>query len=435
VTPTECAAAFARARDTILDAKLSRPFAERIRDGLRARELCAEQLWELFFERHQFDAEPGEPAASEANIPAPDDWIQPGAGLAARPVPMARVSLSTILPTLHVATRRGIPTGSVTGIEGGPDTAKTGTATAIADAAEQQGFVVVHMTDDNGREAAEIRWGQMMGFDRTQLEEGDETTVAAFREIFAKRTIWMPDPDAVNERLEQINTLSHVIEEARRRFPDKRVLLLPDSITAVRPDAENYESPRLRVIATMKLLRKAASTSGWLVVAPCQINREAFRNRKESKNTNPITAGAESSSIEFGCDLLIYLSTDDDGIRALVTKNKPGAGRRPVFRISWNREQARASEPDAASFEAETLKIAEEAREAFWGEVEQVITENPGLSTTAIRNRLKRRLTDVTLALQDMAKLKPPRVRLVRKGAGYYWYRVEATEHASRETA
>src|SRR5262249_31143861 len=126
------------------------------------------------------------------SILRPDDWIRPGDGLAARPVPMARVSLATVMPTLHDFTRGGLPTGSTTGIEGPPDVSKTGLAMTFADAAERQGFVIVHMTDDNGREAAEIRWGQMMGFDRTKLEEGDQTTISAFREIFAKRRVWMP---------------------------------------------------------------------------------------------------------------------------------------------------------------------------------------------------------------------------------------------------
>ena len=356
------------------------------------------------------------------------DWIRPGEALARRPAPMARISLSRILPTLHTATRGGAPTGSVTTIVGGPDVAKTGVAMTIADEAEHQGFVVVHTTDDNGRESAEIRWGQMMGFDRTKLEGGEATELARFRAAFQTRNIWLPDPDLTGKDLAPINTLEHVTAEAKHRFAGQRIMLLVDSITAVHPDAESHDSPRGRVIATMKALRKAANNPGWLVIAPCQANRESFKHRTESKNTDPLTAGAESGSIEFGSDLLLYLSTDEEGIRARIAKNKPGAGRKPSFRIAWDKDRARASEPDAASFEAEAVKIAEEAREQFWREIEAIVKAMPGLPTSTIRARLKRRLTDVTLALQDMARLDPPRVRLTRKGNGYFWYAEDASQ-------
>ncbi len=352
----------------------------------------------------------------------PADWLRPGDGLAVRPVPTARVSLASVLPTLHSNTRDGVPTGCVMSILGPPDSAKTGTAMEIADAAERQGFIVVHLTNDNGREPAEIRWGQRMGFDRTKLEEGDPETLATFRAAFAKRNVYMPDPDLCDDRIEPINTLAHVINQVRLLWPEARVLVLVDSIQTVVPDSGKYDNPRLRVIAVMKLLRQAASIPGWLVVACSQVNRESFKNKKESKNTDPLAAGAESTSIEHGSDLMLYLSANESGIYAKVTKNKPGAGRKPTFGLLWDKDRAKASEPDAETFAAETLAIAKQAREQFWTELEAIVTKAPGLSTIRIKKTVKHRGADVAEALDAMSAETPPRVRAENRGNGKYWY-------------
>jgi DNA primase (bacterial type) len=352
----------------------------------------------------------------------PPDWLRPGDGLAARPVPTARVSLASVFPTLHSNTRDGVPTGCVMSVLGPPDSAKTGTAMEIADAAERQGFIVIHMTNDNGREPAEIRWGQRMRFDRTKLEEGDPNTLATFRAAFAKRNIYMPDPDLCDDKLEPINTLAHVINQARLLWPGARVLLLADSIQTVVPDGGKYDNPRLRVIAVMKLLRQAASIPGWLAIACSQVNRESFKNKKESKNTDPLAAGAESASIEFGSDLMLYLSANESGIHAKVTKNKPGAGRKPTFGLLWDKERAVASEPDAETFAAEALAIAKQAREQFWAELLAIVVKEPGLSTIRIKKKVKHRGTDVAEALDAMSAETPPRVRAEKRGNGKYWY-------------
>ncbi len=361
-----------------------------------------------------------ESASNRAQPPA--DWFRPGDGLASRPVPMARVSLQAVFPTLNSNTRGGVPTGSVTGILGPPDSTKTGIAMEIADTAEQQGFIVIHLTNDNGREPAEIRWGQRMGFDRTKLEEGDPETVAAFRTAFAKRHIYMPDPDLCDDNLEPINTLSHVIDRAKQLWLTVRVLLLVDSVQTVIPDTGRYESPRLRVIAVMNLLRKAANIPGWLVIACSQINREAFKNKKESKNIDPLAAGAESVSIEFGCDLMLYLTAGEGGFFVRVTKNKPGSGRKPTFGIIWDRDQAKASEPDPETFAAEMLAIAKQARDLFWAELSSIVASQPGLSTIRVKKKVKHRGADVADALDAMSAETPPLVRFEKRGNGKYWY-------------
>jgi hypothetical protein len=371
--------------------------------------------------------EPSEPA------PLPADWIRPGVGLAARPAPMARVSLAAVFPTLHENTRGGLPTGCVVSIQGAPDSAKTGVAQTIADAAERQGWPVVHLSNDNGREPAEIRYGQLMGFDRTKLEEGDPDELARFTAAFTERRIFMPDPDRCDENLEPINTLANVIEKAKGLFPGGRVFLLVDSVQTVIPDAGKYESPRLRVIATMKLLRRAANIPRWIVVDTSQINREAFKNRKESKNTDPLAAGSESSSIEFGSDLMLYLSTTETGICARITKNKPGAGRRLTFPIAWDKDRARASEPDTDSFAAEALKLAEQERKKLWSKLDAILAAEPGLSTQRVQQKARpRREADVTDALEGMAAASPPRAIVMKKGNGKYWY---PPEHSARELA
>ncbi len=378
----------------------------------------------------QREREPGEddgPSAAAATAARPEDWLRPGEGLGRRSVPMARVSLSRILPTLHEGTRGGLPTGSVVSLQGPPDAAKTGVAQTIADEAERQGWTVVHFAPDNGREPAEIRYGQLMGFDRTKLEEGDEAELEGFRRAFEARRIFMPDPDLCDEKLEPVNTLAHVMESAKKLFPAERVIFLADSIQTLKPDGERYESPRLQVIATMKLLRKAANNPGWLVIATCQIHREAFKHSKGWKNTVRLAAGAESTSIEFGCDLILFLNPTDSGISVEVTKNKPGSGRKPTFGIQWDRERARASETDQATFAEEVREMTRRETEKLWSALEAIVAKEAGLSSTRVARLAGRQKAAVLDALDRMATSEPPRIRRVRTRRGDAWFPVPAT--------
>jgi hypothetical protein len=371
------------------------------------------------------------PPAIEDRAPRgarPDDWIRPGEGLAARVIPTERVSLASTFPTLHRNTREGLPTGATVGILGGPDSGKTGVAMTMADVAERQGWTVIHLTNDNGCEPAEVRWGQMMGFDRSKLETGDAQELADFKTTFAARRIWMPDPELVDERLRPINTLQHVIEEGKKRFAGQKVLLLVDSPQVIEPDGKPQREERLRILAVMKLLRSASMIPGWIVVAPTQINREAFKFRNQSKNTRPLTAGAGTAGIEFGFDLMLFLDPEgcpEGRVGCAVTKNKPGAGRKPQFLIEWDQERARASEPDEGLLEEEALAIAKEEAEKLNQKILAAISGTQGASTHIVKAMVRGPgCAEKRVETQMQALLREQRLRVEQRGnsSAKHWF-------------
>jgi KaiC/GvpD/RAD55 family RecA-like ATPase len=336
----------------VRDAHLSRAEAERIRDGLRQNDLCDERLWDEFLRAMP---DPEATTAKDANLPAdaaergrpPADWLRPGEGLAATPLPTVRVL--TGIATLDEKTRGGLPAGIAVVLLGGPDAGKTGFAMTVADAAEAKGFVVVHIAADGGREAAEVRWGQAMGFDRAQLEERKLEIVEQFRQAFAKRNIFLPDPDQLDDEMKMVNTLDRVITTTATTWPGSKVLLLVDSLQAVRPDDEQHDGPRLRVNAVLGQVRRAANFR-WLVVATSHTNRSSRRFKREGENADPMTAGMESGAIEHVFELMVELKSDADdpeGVQASIVKNKPGSGAKGRFGLIWDKDRARFAESEA----------------------------------------------------------------------------------------
>jgi hypothetical protein len=356
-------------------------------------------------------------------VSIPGDWIRPGDGLASRRAPTARVK--TGIPTLDEATGGGIPTGCPVVITGAPDSGKTGFGQCVADRAERDGFVVIHMTNDNGREGPEVRWGQIMGFDRTKLEEGDPVELALFRAAFANRDIYLPDPDLVDADLRPVNTLKDVIDRGFALWPDRHVLLLPDSIQAIRPDDGDYSGrPRERIAETLRQVRRATN-AGWIVLGPSRTNRASRRHKDDAENTDPMTAALESGEIEHVFDLLLHLDGDADsekGVRVRITKNKPGAGAKPELRMRWNKARAAFSELDrveVADFEAREARRKESIlREA----VLTVVRQDPGLATSRVCKKVKGRDSEIVDTLE---KLKAERlVRSESVGNGSFWYLV-----------
>ncbi len=374
---------------------------------------------------HRFGDNIVPPSRRPRRTAPPADWLKPGDGLAANPLPMARIV--TGFPTLDTATRGGVPTGSATLTLGAPDTGKTGLAMTVADAGERQGFVVIHVCPDGGREAAEIRWAQMMGFNRDKLEERDPEELARFRGAFATRNIYLPDPDLL-DGLVPVNTLANIIETARSTFADVKVLLLVDSVQTVKPDAEPRDGPRMRLEAVLGLIEVATNIPGWLIVATSQTNRASRRHKNEDENSDPMTAGMESGAIEHVFELMLFLDGDSaqpEGVRIRVTKNKPGSGRKPIFRLRWDRDRASFSEMDAQILEQQTIDMVEKQAAARRGTLLAAITKEPGLSTGRVIKAcraagLEARDSDL---VRDLQALKRAGLVLeAQKGNGYYWH-------------
>jgi hypothetical protein len=355
----------------------------------------------------------------------PTDWIRPGDGLASSPKPVARIR--TGIPTFNSATRGGPPTGSATLILGAPDAGKTGLAMTIADEAEKQGFVVIHLTPDGGREAAELRWAQMMGLDRQKLEERDPNELTRFRADFASRNVYLPDPDLI-DGTKPVNTLTYVIDMAGKVHSGACVLLLIDSLQTVKPDHETHDGGRARVDAVLGHVRRAASISGWIVVATSQTNRASRRHKNEDENSDPMTAGMESGAIEHVFDLMLFLDGDaasTEGVRVRITKNKPGAGRKPIFRLKWDRDKARFSEMDAETLERETTEMVEREAAARRETLLAIVTNEPNLSTAGVLRAARAAEIECrndTLVL-DLQALKRDRLIYDKSiGNGYYWH-------------
>jgi hypothetical protein len=185
VTGTERQAAFAKAKDTIIDGRLPRSLAEKIRDGLRRHDLCDERLWERFLDKHPFPSNGGgariaTPTADadhhvDVDLPPPT----PVEVLRRRADRPAR--LKTGIAAIDDATRGGLPGGTIVTFTGGPGSAKSTLMTQIARIfAGQHGSVVVSLHADEGCEPAAVRVGQQFGCSRDGLETGDAATLADF---------------------------------------------------------------------------------------------------------------------------------------------------------------------------------------------------------------------------------------------------------------
>jgi KaiC/GvpD/RAD55 family RecA-like ATPase len=250
----------------------------------------------------------------------------------------ARTRLRTDIETLDDATRGGIPLGSYVVLAGAPGAAKTSLSVCLADRFERQGATVLYVAADEPPQGIISRFGQLEGFSRGALEDAGAIS-AAFTERATGRRIAIADPDRRDLTLEDcMACLTDIGKDGAR-------VLVVDSLQTVRcAAAQGLDNPIERTDAIVRLCRKYAKT-GALVVALSEMSKAAYRGGKDS-DLNPLASTKGSSSIEYGVDLLLALTTVKDQrglIDCVVAKNRLSPNK-PSIRLALDSERADVSE-------------------------------------------------------------------------------------------
>jgi KaiC/GvpD/RAD55 family RecA-like ATPase len=219
-------------------------------------------------------------------------------------------------------TQVGIQTGRVVGLCGAPYQGKSVLADQLALQMAKHGLRVVMLVEDEPREDAAERIGQGLGFRHAELNPEYPSTILSLKTALDDARFdltLVPDPDDDGPRL----TIEMAAERLLSVKNDLGYVLVVDSLHSSRTDHEqDDDSPRAAIgqrIRAFKALRKR----GVLVIYTAEASRAAYASRDASQRTQAIAAGAEARDIEYGSDLLLFLSpAEDETVQVEVPKNR-----------------------------------------------------------------------------------------------------------------
>jgi archaellum biogenesis ATPase FlaH len=229
---------------------------------------------------------------------------------------------------LNTATRGGLPNGKLVVLGGAPGSGKTTLAVQLARHFASTGVPIGLLACDESLEAMMIRWGQQHGIDRSSLEDGIPNArlqlEAHFKLLPSILFADAGDPGASIESL-SLGLMA--------RFGPGVVIV--DSIqSAPALGAADSTGARGRIDRTVEALKNAARR-GHVVIATCELARSAYRSRDNRDNVEDIAAFKESSSVEYGADLLLVLRADrnvENTVDVSMPKNR--CGRKTPFRLT-----------------------------------------------------------------------------------------------------
>jgi KaiC/GvpD/RAD55 family RecA-like ATPase len=290
--------------------------------------------------------------------------------------------IPTGLPVLDARLRGGMRPGKALVIGGTPFAGKTALGIQIVKAAVDNGCVAACLMADEGRESAVIRLGQQLGYARADLESGHDSTLDAMERDLAGRAILFPDPDDEGNL-----TIEGVAEALVAAYPDRRKILLVDSVQTVRTRRPERDQPSLRerVMENARTARRLAVEYGLVTIYTSEVNRGWYRNRKVEDRSTDLAAFAEAR-IEFSGDTLLLLRANDedpDLVEIRIPKNRLGT-RQPFFlRMQQQRSLFAVvdGDPSAAQRDAAEEQLIEKQVQAIL----QALQKSPGLTQTHLK--------------------------------------------------
>lgn len=236
--------------------------------------------------------------------------------------PIGIAPLDTALAPKFDKTRVGLPLGRIVGVNGAPWEGKSVLASQLALKLALAGLRVVMLVVDEPREDTAERIGQGLGFRHAELNaeypgtldelegrmDGIDLQIIPDEEEFETPP---PIEKAAEILLSAPNALGHV--------------LVLDSLHSVYSASEAEGDPeRKRIekrIHALRVLRKR----GVLVIFTAEVSRASYASRDPDQRVRSLASGAEGRSIEYGADLLLFLSAgDDDTVKVEVAKNRIG---------------------------------------------------------------------------------------------------------------
>ena len=295
---------------------------------------------------------------NEEDGPA-NDVVPPGRGqsAAARALqlgsPIAR--MSTPFATLDKITRGGLPVGKTVVIGGAPGAGKTATVVQLAFHYVSQGVHVGILAADEEADGLLVRLGQLAGFDRDDLENGEP-------EARAKLAAWC---ESVPLHLFDQDEDGVTVEEASARLKDAAngapSVFIVDSVQTARTTTGHIEIIRERIDDVVRALKSAAKVDGHLVAATSELARASYRNQDGAANIDDLAAFKESGGIEYGFGLALVLRSRKGSAELVdvsIAKNRFG-GAKTAFVLRLDFERAGVIEYGLATL---TLPETPEAR-------------------------------------------------------------------------
>jgi len=284
--------------------------------------------------------------------------------------------------------------GSFGVLGGAPGTGKTTLLCQVALHRLEAGDYVTLLAADEGPDGLLIRIGQLLGFDREALEQGDPEA----REALALAL------EAYGARLELLDVADGwTLEEATDRLVvlagSTPAFLGVDSIQTARAfGTDAAEGPRARADAVVHAL-KGAARRGVFVLATSELARGAYRSNDPTQRTHSLASFKESGSVEYGVDFALVLRSvtgEANLVDVEVAKNRLGP--KPEFRLRLDHTRALFSEegrPAEDSGAAQATKLLRD-RAALREAVLATIRKNPTLrSKDAVCEAVPRRAKPV----------------------------------------
>jgi len=325
--------------------------------------------------------------------------------------------IPTGIAELDARLRGGMRPGKALVIGGTAGAGKTALGLQMARAAAEAGCAVVVFLADEGREPGIIRLGQQLGYIREQIEEGLDSVLDSMERELSRHILTFPDPDADAD-----TTIEGLAEALVRAYPDRRKVLLLDSIQVVRTRHPLKEVPsiRERVMENARTARRLAVEHGLAVIYTSEVNRSWYRSRKEEDRASDLAAFAEAR-IEFSGDVLLAMRASDEDptlVDVRIPKNRLGTRFPLLLRLNQDRATLVAVESDpreAAKGEAQNQKIAE-ARATILRELQGT----PGLTRTELYGLVGGKKAAFDDALRELRSSG-----IVKARTGSKWNRME----------
>lgn len=271
------------------------------------------------------------------------------------------LALDELLRPRANPTLAGLLPGRVVALNGAPGAGKSLLADQLAFAMARHGFRVVMLVDDEPREDAAERVGQLLGFRHAELNPEYPGTIVSLRETLADPEKGLdisilPDEEAEGPRptIEDAAALLLSVQNERGH------VLVIDSLHASLSKAEkDGDIPRVQIetrMAAIKHLRR----QGVLVIFTSEVNRASYASKDPSQRVAALASGAEGRSIEYGSDLILFLSSSTNSLTQIeVPKNRIGR-KKGAFLVRLNEARARFETEDPAVAEAQA-KDAQDA--------------------------------------------------------------------------
>jgi len=312
----------------------------------------------------------------------PPGWLTPAEALRRQKNTSQR--FLTRIPSLDRATGGGIPRGRVIVIVGRPGTGKTTLCLPAVVGMAAEGASVGILLQDEGLEPGVVRLAQRQGFPRDLLEAADLATIeAAATRLDVLDHVHCLDPDLATASFDSF--LSGMDALAG----DRPQVWLLDSAQVIRMAATGGKEERMKVKGLLEAVKSEARRRGAVVFLISQSNRASYRSKRTEENSDPLTAGAESASIEFMSDVLIFLSPDgEDRTKVQLCKNR--IGHLATFHVALDRQKAEYREIDTGALmaeeEADQMVKQDKKVHGWCQKVVAVLAKHPaGLSGRQIR--------------------------------------------------